>query len=208
MASPASSTRRISVPPIRLPPSSRTALHQPLCPPLRATSACPAPCGSQQCKPVCLTCWRPSGPRRDPALRRPATSCWRPSTASVNPGLKPKSPIGTPRPFCIRSGHSPGTLYLPSLLGCFRKDSARTPGSAGKRRRRSAGPRPTAFAGFVEGKADGEPAPAGLRYDQLLHHIASNNTRNELAQRGHNKQGRHNLRQVGLSYVLDQCCLN
>ena len=33
--------------------------------------------------------------------------------------------------------------------------------------------------------------------------IATNNTRNELAQRGHNKQGRHNLRQVGLSYVLD-----
>ena len=28
-------------------------------------------------------------------------------------------------------------------------------------------------------------------------------TRNQLAQRGHNKQGRHNLRQVGLSYVLD-----
>src|SRR5438874_13767063 len=34
-------------------------------------------------------------------------------------------------------------------------------------------------------------------------YIASNNARNELAQRGHNKQGRHNLRQVGLSYVLD-----
>jgi hypothetical protein len=34
-------------------------------------------------------------------------------------------------------------------------------------------------------------------------YIASNNTRNALAQRGHNKQGRHNLRQVGLSYVLD-----
>jgi transposase len=33
--------------------------------------------------------------------------------------------------------------------------------------------------------------------------IASTNTRNELAQRGHNKQGRHNLRQVGLSYVMD-----
>jgi transposase len=32
---------------------------------------------------------------------------------------------------------------------------------------------------------------------------ASNNGRNTLAQRGHNKQGRHNLRQVGLSYVLD-----
>jgi hypothetical protein len=33
--------------------------------------------------------------------------------------------------------------------------------------------------------------------------IASTNTRNQLAQRGHNKQGRHNLRQVGLSYVRD-----
>lgn len=33
--------------------------------------------------------------------------------------------------------------------------------------------------------------------------VASTNTRNQLPQRGHNKQGRHNLRQVGLSYVLD-----
>jgi len=33
--------------------------------------------------------------------------------------------------------------------------------------------------------------------------VASTNTRNQLAQRGHNKQGRNNLRQVGLSYVLD-----
>ena len=33
--------------------------------------------------------------------------------------------------------------------------------------------------------------------------VASSNQRNRLAQRGHNKQGRHNLRQVGLSYVLD-----
>ena len=33
--------------------------------------------------------------------------------------------------------------------------------------------------------------------------VASTNSRNTLAQRGHNKQGRHNLRQVGLSYVLD-----
>ena len=33
--------------------------------------------------------------------------------------------------------------------------------------------------------------------------VASTNQRNSLAQRGHNKQGRHNLRQVGLSYVLD-----
>jgi transposase len=33
--------------------------------------------------------------------------------------------------------------------------------------------------------------------------VASTNTRNSLAQRGHNKQRRHDLRQVGLSYVLD-----
>lgn len=44
-----------------------------------------------------------------------------------------------------------------------------------------------------------------LAYDttNFYTYIASNNTRNELAQRGHNKQGRHNLRQVGLSYILD-----
>src|SRR6516164_8246921 len=44
-----------------------------------------------------------------------------------------------------------------------------------------------------------------LAYDptNFYTYIASNNTRNQLAQRGHNKQGRHNLRQVGLSYVRD-----
>jgi len=44
-----------------------------------------------------------------------------------------------------------------------------------------------------------------LAYDttNFYTYVASNNPRNELAQRGHNKPGRHNLRQVGLSYVLD-----
>ena len=44
-----------------------------------------------------------------------------------------------------------------------------------------------------------------LAYDttNFYTYIASSNTRNHLAQRGHNKQGRHNLRQVGLSYVRD-----
>jgi transposase len=44
-----------------------------------------------------------------------------------------------------------------------------------------------------------------LAYDttNFYTYIASTNGRNQLAQRGHNKQGRHNLRQVGLSYVLD-----
>ena len=44
-----------------------------------------------------------------------------------------------------------------------------------------------------------------LAYDttNFFTYVASTNTRNEIAQRGHNKQGRHNPRQVGLSYVLD-----
>lgn len=44
-----------------------------------------------------------------------------------------------------------------------------------------------------------------LAYDTTNFHtyIASTNGRSELAQRGHNKQGRHNLRQIGLSFVLD-----
>jgi transposase len=44
-----------------------------------------------------------------------------------------------------------------------------------------------------------------LAYDttNFYTYIASTNERNSLAQRGHNKQGRHNLRQVGMSYVLD-----
>ena len=33
--------------------------------------------------------------------------------------------------------------------------------------------------------------------------MAGTNLRHGLAQRGHNQPGRHNLRQVGLSYVLD-----
>jgi transposase len=44
-----------------------------------------------------------------------------------------------------------------------------------------------------------------LAYDttNFYTYIASTNERNSVAQRGRNKQGRHNLRQVGLSYVLD-----
>ena len=44
-----------------------------------------------------------------------------------------------------------------------------------------------------------------LAYDTTDFHtyIATTNTRNHLAQRGHNKQGRHDLRQVGLCLVRD-----
>ena len=42
-------------------------------------------------------------------------------------------------------------------------------------------------------------------YDTTNFHtwIGTTNTRNQLAQRGHNKQKRHDLRQIGLSYALD-----
>jgi transposase len=50
--------------------------------------------------------------------------------------------------------------------------------------------------------------PRVLAYDttNFATYIASTNTRTRLAQRGHNKQGRHNLRQVGLTYLLDGEC--
>jgi transposase len=48
--------------------------------------------------------------------------------------------------------------------------------------------------------------PRALAYDttNFYTHIASTNLRPELPQRGHNKQGRHDLRQLGLALVVDQ----
>ena len=48
--------------------------------------------------------------------------------------------------------------------------------------------------------------PRAVAYDttNFYTHIASTNTRPELPQRGHNKQGRHDLRQLGLALVVDQ----
>jgi transposase len=48
--------------------------------------------------------------------------------------------------------------------------------------------------------------PRAVAYDttNFYTHIASTNTKAELPQRGHNKQGRHDLRQLGLALVVDQ----
>ena len=48
--------------------------------------------------------------------------------------------------------------------------------------------------------------PRALAYDttNFYTHIASTNAKPELPQRGHNKQGRHDLRQLGLALVVDQ----
>jgi transposase len=49
-------------------------------------------------------------------------------------------------------------------------------------------------------------AVQALAYDttNFYTHIASTNSRPQLPQRGHNKQGRHDLRQLGLALVVDQ----
>ena len=48
--------------------------------------------------------------------------------------------------------------------------------------------------------------PRALAYDitNFYTHIASTNQRPELPQRGHNKQGRHDPRQLGLALIVDQ----
>src|ERR1019366_3928056 len=48
--------------------------------------------------------------------------------------------------------------------------------------------------------------PRAVAYDttNFYTHIATTNLRAELPQRGHNKQGRHDLRQMGLALVVDQ----
>lgn len=50
------------------------------------------------------------------------------------------------------------------------------------------------------------PQLAAVAYDttNFYTHIATTNARPQLPQRGHNKQGRHNLRQLGLALVVDQ----
>ena len=94
-----------------------------------------------------------------------------------------------------------GTLHLASLLGLLR----------------GPGPRVSACPGARDELEQAQLRLLGLwKQKQLVSrrllaydttnfytYIASTNTQNHLAQRGHNKQGRHNLRQVGLSYVLD-----
>ena len=129
-------------------------------------------------------------------------SCSRPFTASVIPARRPKSAIGTTNHPRFPVGLSCRALYFASLLGRLRTDSARDQ-RARRSRGRSSRSRAVAFARSVEGKQ--LVGRRLLAYDttNFYTYIASTNTRNHLAQRGHNKQGRHNLRQVGLSYVLD-----
>jgi hypothetical protein len=102
----------------------------------------------------------------------------------------------------FRAGFSYPALYFASLLGRLRTDSARG-GQALRSRGRSSRSCAVAFTRSVEGETISRSSAAGLRYSNSYTDIASTNTQNQLAQRGHNKQFRHHLRQVGLSYVRD-----
>src|SRR5664279_2720379 len=119
MASPASSTRPISVLPRRSPPSSKTAPPLSLCPPLRATLDCPALSGSPRSKPVSLAHWRRSGP---PPIRPFAGPL--PFAGSHPPHLStgPQDRGGRlvrQNHSAFDLGHFAGTLHLASLLGRF-----------------------------------------------------------------------------------------
>ena len=119
------------------------------------------------------------------------------------PGPKTKLLIGIAPPFCRRSGSSPPNALL-------RKHS-------GTRLNRSCRKAREALCAADDPLEQAQLRLLGvwkqkqlvsrrlLAYDtaNFYTYIASTNTRNQPAQRGHNKQGRHNLRQVGLSYVLD-----
>jgi len=71
---------------------------------------------------------------------------------------------------------------------------------------------PVSLLGDIEQAIVGEVVhieglqPQALAYDttNFYTHIASTNHRPELPQRGHNKQGRHDLRQLGLALIVDQ----
>jgi len=49
-----------------------------------------------------------------------------------------------------------------------------------------------------------QPRACACDITNFYPHIAGTNTRPELPRRGHNKQGRHDLRQLGLALVVDQ----
>ena len=112
---------------------------------------------------------------------------------SVNQVPKPKSRVGTTAPFCVRSG------------ALRRNDSVRrSPGDCFDRiQEDELEQAQIRLLGVWKQKQ--LVSRRLLAYDttNFYSYVASTNTRNELAQRGHNKQGRHNLRQVGLSYVMD-----
>ena len=153
-------------------------------------------------KPACLDYWRPFGRHRDPVLRRSAAYRWRPSTASVNWGRRPKSPIGMAKPFCIRSGEfrrndSPRQAFWDAFEKILPEHL--DPLATG-----DDDPLDRAQLRLLDGRVrDAEPTPAGLRHHQLLQRHRQPQHAQRSGPAWAQKQGRHNLRQVGLSYVLD-----
>ena len=199
-ASPASFIRLISVPPRNSPSWSATAPPPSLWPPPPPSLACPSPSGPPLSKPASGTCSNCSGLRRSgpslhylflahPPICRPGPKTevadwYRSSILSTLWELPPErftsqafwdafEQILPEGPEALSPADDPLEQAQLRLLGVWKEKQ------------------------LVSRRL--------LAYDttNFYTYIASTNTRNQLAQRGHNKQGRHNLRQVALSYVLD-----
>ena len=143
--------------------------------------------------------WR----RPAPVPPRRTICCWRPFTASARPAPKLRWPTGISRPFSLPSGALAERFSSQAFWDCFEQ---LLPEKQAEEQSEERDPLEEAQARLLglwkEKQLVGRRL---LAYDTTNFHtfIATTNTRNTVAQRGHNKQGRHNLRQVGLSYVLE-----
>src|SRR6266705_1768039 len=187
---PASSIKPIWAPPknslnssSKSPPPSRS-------PPPCETSASPAPCGWLQNSPACGRCWNPCGLLRVPDPAPLTISCSPPFTASVIPVRRPKSATGTRRPSSLPFPAERFTSQafwdaFEQILPEQRETVAPAEDPLDHAQLRLLGL-------WKEKQLVGRRL---LAYDttNFYTYIASTNTRNQLAQRGHNKQGRHNL---------------
>jgi len=168
--------------PKRLPRSSKTVPRPFLCKP-RSRLRLPGSLWLAAQRTAFSICFNLSGFLSLRSSRR-IICCWPPSTVSASPGRKPKSLIGMTAPSCAPSGALPRAFYFARVLDCFDRIPEEQLEQAQIR-----------LLGLWKEKQ--LVSRRILAYDttNFYTYVASTNERNHLAQRGHNKQGRHNLRQ-------------
>ena len=161
------------------------------------------PVARRHSRRVFSICCNRIGRSPGPVPRRRTISCWLQFIASASRDPRRRLPTGTKEPSCHRSG-----IFLRS--GSPRRPSGIASTQSGWvhwiRNRWTGTISIARSCGFWRcGRTSRLVSHRLLSYDSTNFYtfVASTNGRNTIAQRGHNKQGRHNLRQVGLSYVLD-----
>src|ERR1019366_70083 len=165
---------------------------------------CPERSGARRSNPASSLCCSPSGDSPAPVPPRRITCCWRRCTASARPAPRPPWPTGIGRPFSLPSGASSRRGFPPQAF--WDNFEQLLPEKQAGEQSEEHDPLEEAQVRLLGlWKEKQLLSRRLLAYDTTNFHtfIATTNTRNKVAQRGHNKQGRHNLRQVGLSYVLD-----